>query len=188
MTTPPQSVLFVCVHNSGKSQIAAAIARHEFPGVRVTSAGTAPSDAVHPGSADTLAQIGIDIRGERPQPITDGLIADADLVVVLGTEAQVAAADGTPVVRWEVDEPSSGGIEGTDRMRLVRDDIRRRVRELLSHDDRQPDAMAASGRAGQSTGVAQAGLRRAASGPLWANPDSARSASANAPGARRYQV
>ncbi|OMH25326.1 hypothetical protein BKD30_06235 [Tersicoccus phoenicis] len=132
MTTPPESVLFVCVHNSGKSQIAAAIARHEFPNVRVTSAGTAPSETVHPGSADTLAEVGIDITGEQPKAITDELIADADVVVVLGTEAEVATADGTPVVRWEVGEPSSRGIEGAERMRLVRDDIRRRVRQLLS--------------------------------------------------------
>ena len=131
MTTPPESVLFVCVHNSGKSQIAAAIARHDFPDVRVTSAGTAPSPTVHPGSADTLAEVGIDITGEQPKPITDELITDADLVGVLGTDAQVATADGTPVVRWDVDEPSSRGIEGTERMRLVREDVRRRVHELL---------------------------------------------------------
>ncbi|MBX9243820.1 low molecular weight phosphatase family protein [Actinotalea ferrariae] len=131
MTTPPTSVLFVCVHNSGKSQIAAAIARHEFPHVHVASAGTAPSDTVHPGSAATLAEVGIDITGEEPKPITDDLVAAADLVVVLGTEAQLTTSDGTPVMRWEVDEPSARGIEGVDRMRLVREDIAARVRGLL---------------------------------------------------------
>nr|WP_297422464.1 low molecular weight phosphatase family protein [uncultured Actinotalea sp.] len=131
MTTPPASVLFVCVHNSGKSQIAAAIARHEFPGVRVTSAGTAPGRTVHAGSAETLAEAGLDITGEQPQVITDELVADAELVVVLGTEAQVTTVDGTPVARWEVDEPSVRGIEGAERMRLVREDIRRQVRALL---------------------------------------------------------
>lgn len=137
MTAAPASVLFVCVHNSGKSQIAAAIARREFPDVRVTSAGTAPSEEVHRGSLDTLAEVGIDVSGERPKPITDALIADADLVVVLGTEARVATSDGTPVVRWEVDEPSTRGIEGSERMRLVRQDITARVRTLLGKGSRQ---------------------------------------------------
>lgn len=131
MTAAPASVLFVCVHNSGKSQIAAAVARHEFPHVRVASAGTAPSETVHPGSTRTLAEIGIDITAEQPKPITDDLVAEADLVVVLGTEAHVAATTGTPVVRWVIDEPSHRGIEGAERLRLVRDDIRRRVRDLL---------------------------------------------------------
>lgn len=136
MTTPPASVLFVCVHNSGKSQIAAAIARHEFPDVRVTSAGTAPSETVHRGSAETLAEVGIDITGEQPKAVSDALVADADLVVVLGTEAQVITSDGTPVVRWEVDEPSTRGIEGPERMRLVREDITSRVRTLLTEGPR----------------------------------------------------
>lgn len=126
----PSSVLFVCVHNSGKSQIAAAIARAEFPHVPVSSAGTAPSGAVHPGSASTLAEIGIDISGEEPRAVTDELVGAADLVVVLGTEAEVSTG-GTPVVRWAVDEPSSRGIEGVERMRLVREDIAARVRGLL---------------------------------------------------------
>lgn len=130
--TRPSSVLFVCVHNSGKSQIAAALARRIAPDVGVESAGTAPSATVHEGSRATLTEVGIDIAHETPKPITPELVAAADLVVVLGTEAQVTTHDGTPVVRWEVDEPSLRGIEGDERMRLVREDIRSRVEQLLA--------------------------------------------------------
>jgi arsenate-mycothiol transferase len=125
-------VLFVCVHNSGKSQIAAAVARRVAPDVQVESAGTGPSTHVHDGSAATLAEIGIDISDERPKAITPALVEAADVVVVLGTEAQVTTHDGTPVERWVVDEPSTRGIEGAERMRLVREDIARRIEALLA--------------------------------------------------------
>ena len=128
----PSSVLFVCVHNSGKSQIAAGIARQVAPHVRVESAGTDPSRYLHAGSVETLAEVGIDITDQRPQPITPELVEAADVVVVLGTEAQVATHDGTPVTTWAIDEPSLRGIEGTERMRLMRDEITMRVRALLA--------------------------------------------------------
>jgi arsenate-mycothiol transferase len=128
----PSSVLFVCVHNSGKSQIAAGIARQLAPHVQVESAGTDPSAQLHTGSVQTLAEVGIDISDQRPKPITPALIAAADVVVVLGTEAQVMTDDGTPVQIWALDEPSLRGIEGTERMRLMRDEITERVRDLLT--------------------------------------------------------
>jgi arsenate-mycothiol transferase len=127
----PSSVLFVCVHNGGKSQIAAGIARRLAPHVRVESAGTDPSEHLHAGSVETLAEVGIDITDQRPRPITPDLVEAADVVVVLGTEAQVATHDGTPVETWAIDEPSLRGIEGTERMRLMRDEITARVRALL---------------------------------------------------------
>jgi len=130
----PTSVLFVCVHNSGKSQIAAGVARRLAPDVRVESAGTEPSEFLHAGSVETLAEVGIDIGDQRPRAITPDLVAAADVVVVLGTEARVATHDGTPVQTWPIDEPSRRGIEGVDRMRLVRDEITARVRDLLAPD------------------------------------------------------
>ncbi len=127
-----RSVLFVCVHNSGKSQIAAGVARHlAVPGVHVESAGTAPSQTLHPGSLQTLAEVGIDASAERPKALTPELIEAADLIVVLGTEAKVDPHDGTPVQTWPIVEPSEQGIEGPERMRLVREDITARVRALL---------------------------------------------------------
>ncbi|GIG28435.1 low molecular weight phosphatase family protein [Cellulomonas marina] len=134
-TTAPHvpSVLFVCVKNGGKSQMAAGLMRQAAgDAVRVASAGTRPGDAVNALSAEVLREVGVDITRERPQPVTDALVADADLIVVLGREAVVEPADGTPVETWETDEPSERGIDGVERMRLVRDDIAARVRELTA--------------------------------------------------------
>ncbi|MFB9375617.1 low molecular weight phosphatase family protein [Kineococcus gynurae] len=129
MTRP--SVLFVCVKNGGKSQMAAGLMRHAAgPAVEVRSAGTRPGTALNAQSVASLAEIGVDIAGERPTLLTDELVRTADLVVVLGDEARVEPAGGTPVEVWDVDEPSRRGIEGAERMRLVRDDIARRVEEL----------------------------------------------------------
>jgi arsenate-mycothiol transferase len=128
----PRSVLFVCVKNGGKSQMAAGLARKVAPEARVDSAGTAPGTSLNALSVEALAEVGVDLSGERPKALTQELVAAADVVVVLGQDAQVTTEDGTPVVVWDTDEPSLRGIEGIERMRLVRDDIAARVRDLLA--------------------------------------------------------
>ncbi|MGY1749438.1 arsenate-mycothiol transferase ArsC [Modestobacter sp. SYSU DS0511] len=130
MTGTP-SVLFVCVHNAGKSQLAAGLMT-DLAGdaVEVHSAGTAPGEAVNEQAARSLAELGIDISDQVPKPITEQLVRDADVVVVLGREARVEPVEGTRVETWDTDEPSERGIEGMARMRLVRDDIAARVRVL----------------------------------------------------------
>lgn len=129
--TDKQSVLFVCVKNGGKSQMAAGLLR-KVAGDRidVESAGTHPGSAVNTLSAQSLQEVGVDISDRTPQPVTDEMVRRADLVVTLGRDATVAAVGGTPVENWDTDEPSSRGIEGIDRMRLVRDDIAARVDSL----------------------------------------------------------
>ena len=125
------SVLFVCVKNGGKSQMAAGLmAKRAGDAVEVRSAGTRPGDAVNALSAASLAEVGVDISGEAPKPVTEQLVRDADLVVTLGREAEVDEVPGTAFENWDTDEPSERGIDGIDRMRLVRDDIDRRVDEL----------------------------------------------------------
>ncbi|MBD7998376.1 MULTISPECIES: low molecular weight phosphatase family protein [Oerskovia] len=128
----PRSVLFVCVKNGGKSQMAAGLARKIAPDVRVDSAGTSPGSSLNALSVASLEEVGVDLSGEHPKPLTPELVAAADVVVVLGREAQVTTDDGTPVVVWDTDEPSLRGIEGMERMRLVRDDIAAHVRDLLA--------------------------------------------------------
>ncbi|GAB7191693.1 hypothetical protein NUM3379_24010 [Kineococcus sp. NUM-3379] len=129
VTTP--CVLFVCVRNGGKSQMAAGLMREAAAGtVEVDSAGTRAGSALNALSAETMQEVGVDITDQRPKQLTDDMVRSADLVVVLGSEAHVEAAGGTPVEVWETDEPSSRGIEGAERMRLVRDDIAARVGEL----------------------------------------------------------
>ena len=125
------SVLFVCVKNGGKSQIAAGLMR-QLAGdtVAVHSAGTKPGSAVNDLSAHALWEVGVDISGEQPKPVDYELARDVDLVVTLGREAQLNPLPGTRVENWDTDEPSDRGIDGLERMRLVRDDIAVRVQRL----------------------------------------------------------
>jgi len=132
-TTPAKpSVLFVCVKNGGKSQMAAGLLRQAAgDAVTVRSAGTRPGTTVNPLSAQSMLEVGVDIRTKIPQAITEQLIRDADLVVTLGREAEVEAIEGTRFENWDTDEPSLRGIDGIERMRLVRDDIGTRVAQLV---------------------------------------------------------
>lgn len=128
MTVP--HVLFVCVKNGGKSQMAAGLMRRATGDVVVESAGTRAGTALNALSVRSLAEVGVDISHETPRQLTPDLVRAADLVVVLGSEARVEPVDGTPVEVWETDEPSTRGIEGDERMTLIRDDIAARVDEL----------------------------------------------------------
>ncbi len=127
------SVLFVCVKNGGKSQMAAGLLRQAVgDAVTVESAGTQPGDKVNGLSAQSLLEVDVDIRDQRPRQLTDDMIRGVDRVVVLGLDAHVEPVDGTPVEVWDTDEPSTRGIDGIERMRLVRDDINARVQLLTA--------------------------------------------------------
>ncbi|MBV1778760.1 low molecular weight phosphatase family protein [Paeniglutamicibacter sp. ABSL32-1] len=127
------AVLFVCVKNGGKSQMAAGLMRLEAGNdVTVSSAGTRPGAAINALSAEVLADLGVDISAERSKALTEEHMREAGLVVVLGAEAKVPALDGVRVETWETDEPSARGIEGRERMELVRDDIHARVKDLAA--------------------------------------------------------
>lgn len=125
------SVLFVCVRNGGKSQMAAGLMR-QIAGdqVEVHSAGTKPGRAINELSAASLAEVGADMSGETPKPIDPELLWRVDLVVTLGRDARVDVPDRVELRNWDTDEPSERGIEGIERMRLIRDDITRRVHAL----------------------------------------------------------
>ncbi len=130
------SVLFVCVKNGGKSQMAAALMRlHAGDAVAVHSAGTTPGSAVNALAAEAVAEVGADMSGETPTAVDPDLLRQVDRVIVLGDEAAGEIDDDDEVSAfdiWRTDEPSHRGIEGMERMRLVRDDIDRRVRTLLA--------------------------------------------------------
>ncbi|PYE19236.1 arsenate-mycothiol transferase [Williamsia limnetica] len=134
MSTPP-TVLFVCVSNRGKSVMAQGLS-NRMAGAAITaiSAGTdaAVGGHVNELSAQTLAEVGVSVDDHQPQQLTDDLMRSADLVVVLGTSAKVIAPQGTVVEVWETVEPSSRGVDGLDRMRLIRDDIADRVTDLTA--------------------------------------------------------
>jgi len=132
MSQGKPSVLFVCVKNAGKSQMAAGLMRQSAGDtVDVYSAGTKPGTAINALSAEALAEVGVDIDGEKPKPIDAQVLRDVDIVVTLGREAHVDAVPGSRFENWDTDEPSERGIDGIERMRLVRDDIAARVDGLL---------------------------------------------------------
>lgn len=126
------SVLFVCVRNGGKSQMAAALTNAAANGQVVAySAGTDPGTTLNALSVQSLAEVGVDMSGGQPKPIDPDLLHTVDRVVTLGREAQVDAPPGVVAQNWDTDEPSERGIDGIERMRLVRDDIDQRVQTLL---------------------------------------------------------
>jgi len=131
-------VLFVCVRNSGKSQMAAGLLQR-IAGDRlyVSSAGTQAGTDLNALSVQSLAEVGVDIADQHTRQLTDQLQDAANLVITVGGDAQVPHRPGTRYQLWDIDEPSRRGIDGLDRMRLVRDDIDRHVRALaaqLTHD------------------------------------------------------
>ncbi|CAH0298953.1 MULTISPECIES: arsenate-mycothiol transferase ArsC [Nocardiaceae] len=131
MSTP--SVLFVCVKNGGKSQMAAGLMRKAAgTTVEVHSAGTKPGSTVNALSAQSLLEVGVDLSGEHPKPIDPDLLARMDYVITLGSEAKLDPVDGPRFENWDTDEPSERGIDGIERMRLVRDDIAARVDDLAA--------------------------------------------------------
>jgi len=100
--------------------------------VDVQSGGTQPGTEVNKLSADSIAEIGIDLSNETPKPIDPQLVRDVDIVVTLGREAHVEPVTGTRFENWDTDEPSERGIDGIERMRLIRDDIEARIADLHS--------------------------------------------------------
>ncbi|OLT22612.1 hypothetical protein BJF81_00230 [Ornithinimicrobium sp. CNJ-824] len=110
--------------------MAATLMRQRYAdAVRVFSAGTRPGSALNAESVAALAEVGASTEGEHPKPVDAQLVDQADLVVLLGEEVELDPSS-TPVQRWVTDEPSRRGIEGMERMRLVRDDIAARVASL----------------------------------------------------------
>lgn len=133
------SVVFVCVGNGGKSQMAAALARKAAGDrLEILSAGTKPGTKLNALSQQIVEEVGASFEGEFPKVLTDEMIRESDRVVIIGNEAQVEPIEGMrgSIERWDTDEPSTRGIGGEERMRLIREDIQQRVDGLVSelHD------------------------------------------------------
>lgn len=128
----PPEVLFVCVHNAGRSQMAAAwLARLGGDGVIVRSAGSAPADDLNPAVVEAMAEVGIDLRaaGARPKRLEDAAVQASDVVVTMGCGDTCPFYPGTRYEDWELDDPAGQGIEA---VRPIRDEIRARVVGLLA--------------------------------------------------------
>ncbi|HVM03210.1 MAG TPA: arsenate reductase ArsC [Acidimicrobiales bacterium] len=122
-------VLFVCVHNAGRSQMAAALLRRHGAGrVRVRSAGSAPAAELNPAVVEAMAEVGIDLSAAFPKRLTDEAVREADVVVTMGCGDACAFYAGKRYLDWELDDPAGRGVE---EVRPIRDEIERRVLGLL---------------------------------------------------------
>jgi protein-tyrosine-phosphatase len=129
MTDVPE-VLFVCVHNAGRSQMAAALLDHHAGGgVRVRSAGSAPANEINPAVVQAMAELGLDLSKEFPKPLTDEAVRAADVVISMGCGDACAVYPGKRYLDWELDDPAGRDLGG---VRPIRDEIDRRVRALLA--------------------------------------------------------
>jgi arsenate reductase len=127
-------VLFVCVHNAGRSQMAAALLDHYGEGrVSVRSAGSEPADQLNPDVLVAMAELGLDLGRERPKRLTGAAVETADVVVTMGCGDACPVYPGKRYEDWELDDPAGADLEG---VRRIRDDIAKRVRRLL--DDLTP--------------------------------------------------
>ena len=123
------SVLFVCVHNAGRSQMAAGYLRHlGGDRVEVLSAGSAPADAINPVAVQAMAEEGIDIAGEQPKILTNDAVKTSDVVITMGCGDTCPFYPGKRYEDWVLDDPAGQGI---DAVRPIRDEIRGRVEALL---------------------------------------------------------
>ncbi|MCZ1008986.1 arsenate reductase ArsC [Streptomyces lydicus] len=136
--TAPPSVLFVCVHNAGRSQMAAAFLTHlAGDRVQVRSAGSAPADAVNPAVVAAMAEVGIDISAEVPKALTVGAVQASDVVITMGCGDTCPVFPGKRYLDWQLPGPAGQGVEA---VRPIRDEIEQRIRGLL-------DAIAPEGQA-----------------------------------------
>jgi arsenate reductase (thioredoxin) len=124
------TVLFACVHNAGRSQMAAALMeRHGNGEIEVRSAGSQPASEVNPVVVEAMAEIGLDVAGERPRKLTDESVSEADVVVTMGCGDECPFQPGKRYEDWELDDPAGREI---GEVRAIRDEIERRVRALAA--------------------------------------------------------
>jgi arsenate reductase (thioredoxin) len=129
MTDIPH-VLFVCTHNAGRSQMAAALLDHQAAGrVRVTSAGSQPASQLNPAVVAAMAEIGLDISREFPKPLTADKVRAADVVITMGCGDACPVFPGKRYLDWDLPDPAGLTVE---QIRPIRDDINHRVEQLLA--------------------------------------------------------
>ncbi|MGM9466379.1 arsenate reductase ArsC [Streptomyces murinus] len=127
---PTPSVLFVCVHNAGRSQMAAAFLTHlAGDHVQVRSAGSAPADTVNPAVVAAMAESGIDISAEIPKVLTAEAVQSSDVVITMGCGDTCPVFPGKRYLDWQLPDPAGQGVAA---VRPIRDEIERRVRNLLT--------------------------------------------------------
>ncbi|MFF9116548.1 arsenate reductase ArsC [Streptomyces massasporeus] len=132
MTTAAErpSVLFVCVHNAGRSQMAAAFLTHlAGERVQVRSAGSAPAETVNPAVVEAMAEVGIDVSAEVPKVLTTEAVQASDVVITMGCGDTCPVFPGKRYLDWELRDPAGQGV---DAVRPIRDEIEERIRGLIA--------------------------------------------------------
>lgn len=131
---PKPTVLFVCIHNAGRSQMAAGYLRHlAGDRIEVLSAGSAPAESINPVAVRAMAEDGIDIAAEQPKILTTDAVRTSDVVITMGCGDTCPFSPGKRYEDWVLDDPAGQGL---DAVRAIRDEIRRRVQALI--DDLAP--------------------------------------------------
>ena len=124
------AVLFVCVHNAGRSQMAAGFLQHlAGDRIEVRSAGSAPADSINPVAVEAMAELGIDITAEQPKILTPEAVQDSDVVITMGCGDECPYFPGKRYEDWVLADPAGQGIEA---VRPIRDEIRSRVEALIA--------------------------------------------------------
>lgn len=124
------SVLFVCVHNAGRSQMAAGWLRHlAGDRVEVRSAGSAPAETINPAAVEAMREVGIDISDQRPKLLDRTAVEDSDVIITMGCGDVCPVFPGKRYEDWKLEDPAGKGVEA---VRPIRDEIRTRVEQLLT--------------------------------------------------------
>jgi arsenate reductase len=129
VTNEQAEVLFVCVHNAGRSQMAAGLVKLRSQGrVNVRSAGSAPGEQINPAAVQAMAELGVDLSEEFPKPLTNDAVSAADVVITMGCGDACPIYPGKRYEDWELEDPDEKDLE---TVRRIRDEIDRRVQRLL---------------------------------------------------------
>ncbi|MEO3755304.1 arsenate reductase ArsC [Streptomyces sp. B6B3] len=132
-STPAASVLFVCVHNAGRSQMAAGFLTHlAGDRVEVRSAGSLPADQVNPAAVEAMKEAGVDISAEQPKVLTAEAVKASDYVITMGCGDACPIFPGKTYLDWALDDPAGQGLEA---VRPIRDEIRTRIEALIAEID-----------------------------------------------------
>ncbi|MET7723724.1 arsenate reductase ArsC [Streptomyces mirabilis] len=136
--TPLASVLFVCVHNAGRSQMAAGFLSHlAGDRIEVRSAGSIPGEQVNPAAVEAMREVGVDIAGRQPKLLTTEAVRASDYVITMGCGDACPVFPGKKYLDWALEDPAGKGVES---VRPIRDEIKARIENLISEIDARPEA------------------------------------------------
>ncbi|MFI0902448.1 arsenate reductase ArsC [Streptomyces sioyaensis] len=136
-STPLASVLFVCIHNAGRSQMAAGFLSHlAGDRIEVRSAGSVPAEQVNPSAVEAMKQVGIDIADQSPKVLTTEAVEASDYVITMGCGDACPIFPGKKYLDWALEDPAGKGVES---VRPIRDEIKTRIEALIAEIDAKPE-------------------------------------------------